>query len=63
MTQPQHELTETGSIVDIEAIYREHYSRFLRFAVANLGDARAFVCRHHSWARVAEDFEAVYQRC
>ena len=38
MTQPQHELTETGSIVDIEAIYREHYSRFLRFAVANLGD-------------------------
>ena len=38
MTQPQHELTETGSIVDIEAIYREHYSRFLRFAVANLGE-------------------------
>jgi len=38
MTQPQHELAETGSIVDIEAIYREHYSRFLRFAVANLGD-------------------------
>ena len=37
MTQPHHE-TETGSIVDIEAIYREHYSRFLRFAVANLGD-------------------------
>ena len=30
MTQPQHELTETGSIVDIEAIYREHYSLFLR---------------------------------
>jgi glycosyltransferase involved in cell wall biosynthesis len=25
--------------------------------------AREFVCRHHSWARVAEDFEAVYQRC
>ena len=25
--------------------------------------ARDFVCRHHSWARVAEDFEAVYQRC
>ena len=38
MTQPHHELTETGPIVDIEAIYREHYSRFLRFAVANLGD-------------------------
>jgi RNA polymerase sigma factor (sigma-70 family) len=41
MTQPQHELTESGSIVDIEAIYREHYSRFLRFAVANLGDVEA----------------------
>jgi glycosyltransferase involved in cell wall biosynthesis len=25
--------------------------------------AREFVCRHHSWSRVAEDFEAVYERC
>jgi glycosyltransferase involved in cell wall biosynthesis len=25
--------------------------------------ARDLVCRHHSWERVAEDFEAVYQRC
>jgi glycosyltransferase involved in cell wall biosynthesis len=25
--------------------------------------ARELVCRQHSWARVAEDFEAVYQRC
>jgi glycosyltransferase involved in cell wall biosynthesis len=25
--------------------------------------ARALVEREHSWARVAEDFEAVYQRC
>jgi glycosyltransferase involved in cell wall biosynthesis len=25
--------------------------------------AREFVCRHHSWSRVAEDFEAVYARC
>jgi len=25
--------------------------------------ARDFVCRHHSWARVAEDFEAVYHKC
>ena len=25
--------------------------------------ARDFVCRHHSWARVAEDFDAVYARC
>lgn len=25
--------------------------------------ARDFVCRHHSWARVAEDFETVYQQC
>jgi glycosyltransferase involved in cell wall biosynthesis len=25
--------------------------------------ARDLVCRQHSWARVAEDFEAVYQRC
>jgi glycosyltransferase involved in cell wall biosynthesis len=25
--------------------------------------ARDHVSRHHSWARVAEDFEAVYQRC
>jgi glycosyltransferase involved in cell wall biosynthesis len=25
--------------------------------------ARDFVCRHHSWSRVAEDFEAVYERC
>lgn len=38
MTQPQHRATETGSIAEIEAIYSEHYSRFLRFAVANLGD-------------------------
>jgi RNA polymerase sigma-70 factor (ECF subfamily) len=36
--QPQHELAETGSIGDIETIYREHYSRYLRFAVANLGE-------------------------
>ncbi|MEO5740896.1 MAG: glycosyltransferase [Vicinamibacterales bacterium] len=26
-------------------------------------EARDFVRRHHSWARVAEDFEAVYRRC
>jgi glycosyltransferase involved in cell wall biosynthesis len=33
-------------------------------AAAAMGrEARAFVCRHHSWARVAEDFEAAYQRC
>jgi RNA polymerase sigma-70 factor (ECF subfamily) len=38
MTQPQRELAETGSIRDIETIYREHYSRYLRFAVANLGE-------------------------
>jgi len=38
MTQSQHETTETGSIAEIESIYRDHYSRFLRFAVANLGD-------------------------
>jgi len=38
MTQLHHEPTETGSIADIEAIYREHYSRYLRFAVANLGE-------------------------
>jgi glycosyltransferase involved in cell wall biosynthesis len=25
--------------------------------------ARELVCRHHSWGRVAEDFEAVYARC
>ena len=25
--------------------------------------ARELVCRHHSWVRVAEDFDAVYQRC
>ena len=25
--------------------------------------ARELVCRHHSWSRVAEDFEAVYKRC
>ena len=25
--------------------------------------ARECVCRHHSWTRVAEDFDAVYQRC
>jgi glycosyltransferase involved in cell wall biosynthesis len=25
--------------------------------------AREFVCRHHSWARVAEDFEAAYLQC
>jgi RNA polymerase sigma-70 factor (ECF subfamily) len=38
MTQLQCESTETCSIVDIEALYRERYSRFLRFAIANLGD-------------------------
>jgi len=38
MTQLQHESTGTASIVDIEALYREHHARFLRFAVANLGD-------------------------
>jgi glycosyltransferase involved in cell wall biosynthesis len=27
------------------------------------GHARDFVCRHHSWARVAEDFETVYLQC
>jgi glycosyltransferase involved in cell wall biosynthesis len=25
--------------------------------------ARELVCQHHSWTRVAEDFEAVYARC
>ena len=35
-----------------------------RSAAGTIGRrAREFVCRHHSWARVAEDFEAVYQRC
>ncbi len=35
-----------------------------RTAAAHMGSqARDLVCRHHSWARVAEDFEAVYQRC
>jgi glycosyltransferase involved in cell wall biosynthesis len=35
-----------------------------RSAAADIGRrAREFVCRHHSWARVAEDFEAVYERC
>ena len=38
MTQPQHELTDATSIAEIEAIYREHHSRFLRFAVASLGE-------------------------
>jgi RNA polymerase sigma-70 factor (ECF subfamily) len=28
----------TDSLEEIEAIYRQHYPRFLRFAVANLGD-------------------------
>jgi RNA polymerase sigma-70 factor (ECF subfamily) len=35
---PQHGPAETGSIGDIETIYREQYSRYLRFAVANLGE-------------------------
>ena len=38
MTQPPRTATATGSIVDIEAIYREQYSRFLRYAVASLGE-------------------------
>jgi RNA polymerase sigma-70 factor (ECF subfamily) len=41
MTQAQRTPTETGSIVELEAIYREQYSRFLRFAVANLGDVES----------------------
>jgi glycosyltransferase involved in cell wall biosynthesis len=33
-------------------------------AAAAMGrEARSFVCSHHSWARVAADFEAAYQRC
>ena len=33
-------------------------------AAAAIGrQARDVVCREHSWARVAEDFETVYQRC
>lgn len=39
MTHQQHDTTETRSITELEAIYREVYPRFLRFAVANLGDA------------------------
>lgn len=38
MAQLQHDPTETGSIAEIEAIYRVHYSRFLRVAVASTGD-------------------------
>ena len=38
VTQPQVKPAETGSIGDIEAIYREQHLRFLRFAVASLGD-------------------------
>jgi glycosyltransferase involved in cell wall biosynthesis len=33
-----------------------------RSAAAHMGrQARDLVCRHHGWARVAEDFEAVYE--
>jgi RNA polymerase sigma-70 factor (ECF subfamily) len=38
VTQTQVKPAETGSIGDIEAIYREQHARFLRFAVASLGD-------------------------
>jgi phosphatidyl-myo-inositol dimannoside synthase len=52
----------------------ERDSRALAAAIDNLvrersmalalgRQARELVCRQHSWARVAEDFEAVYQRC
>jgi glycosyltransferase involved in cell wall biosynthesis len=35
-----------------------------RTAAAIMGHrAREFVCRHHSWARVAQEFEDVYRRC
>jgi glycosyltransferase involved in cell wall biosynthesis len=35
-----------------------------RTAATLIGEqARELVQRHHSWSRVAEDFEAVYQRC
>lgn len=35
-----------------------------RAAAVHIGrQARDLVCRQHSWARVAEDFEAVYHRC
>jgi glycosyltransferase involved in cell wall biosynthesis len=44
--------------IAIESLLRD------RSAAMLIGtQAREFVCRHHSWARVAEDFEAVYQRC
>ncbi len=38
MTQPPRTSSDPGSIVEIEAIYRARYSRFLRYAVASLGD-------------------------
>ena len=59
VTQPQHERAETGSIRDIETIYREHYTRYLRFAVANLGTSARVVqisnatVSHGYWWRVS----------
>lgn len=59
---------ETARIVaerDVPAL-AEAIAELLRDrpAAARLGtQARDLVCRQHSWTRVAEDFEAVYQRC
>ncbi len=58
MTQPQRTSTETGTIVDIEAIYREQYSRFLRFAVANLGDVeRGHDAVHETFVRAIRSLD------
>jgi glycosyltransferase involved in cell wall biosynthesis len=50
---------------DVQAL-ASAIDEFLRdpAAAAHIGrQARDLVCRQHSWARVAEDFEAVYQQC
>jgi glycosyltransferase involved in cell wall biosynthesis len=53
---PERDVRALASAID--ALLRD------RSAATLLGrQARDFVCRHHSWARVAEDFEAAYHRC
>ena len=53
---PERDVRELASAID--GLLRDRPARTL------MGQhARELVCRHHSWARVAEDFEAVYRQC
>ena len=53
---PERDVAALASAID--ALLRDRAS-----AASMAAKARQLVCSHHSWARVAEDFESVYYRC